>query len=81
MALHLRQAIQTRYHGPSNVKGSRITARCDAGRITVEWDHRLNPHENHEAAARALMAKLDWHGAIAGGVLHDGSKVWVFVEG
>lgn len=54
------QAIETKYLGPTNTKGGRVKATADAGSITVEWDHALNIHDNHEAAARALLDKLDW---------------------
>src|SRR4051812_45021830 len=37
------QAIQTRYLGPSNVRGSRVKAFAAAGSITLSWDHRLMP--------------------------------------
>lgn len=77
----MRQAIRTRYHGPGNIRGARITARADAGSVTLGWDHGLNPEENHRAAAQALMAKMNWPDAIAGGVLHDGTYAWVLVEG
>lgn len=29
------QAIETRYHGPTNTRGARVSARCEAGRITL----------------------------------------------
>lgn len=55
-----RQAIRTAYIGPGNVKGSRISASCDAKRIFVEYDDALNPEENHAAACEALCKKLGW---------------------
>lgn len=61
------QAIRTRYHGPSNVKGSRFSAQCEAGRIYVPYDHALNLDENHAEAARQLIVKLGWTGDYAGG--------------
>lgn len=73
------QAIQTRYHGPTNSRGSRVSARCDAGRVTIGWDDRLNIEENHAAAAAKLCARFGWTGEIVSGVLHDGSHVHVFV--
>lgn len=74
------QAIQTRYHGPGNVRGSRVSARCDAGRVMIEWDDRLNIEENHAAAARALCGKMGWKDRkLVSGVLHDGTHVHVFV--
>lgn len=55
------QAIQTKYIPPTNTLGSRVSAKCSAGRIVVAWDYSLNPDENHKAAARALIIKLHWH--------------------
>ena len=60
--MYARQAIETRFLGPTTARGSRVSARCDAGRIVVPWDHALNPVENHAAAARALAVKLGWLG-------------------
>ena len=54
------QAIATRYLGPTNYKGSRVKAYCDAGSITVSWEHALNSFQNHQAAANALLIKLGW---------------------
>jgi hypothetical protein len=50
--------ITTKYHGPTNTKGSRIQARCDLGNVTVPFDHALGVYGNHEAAARALAGKV-----------------------
>ena len=55
------QAIQTKYHGPTNTRGTRISAKCSAGRISLPWDHSLNFEENHRKAAEALIVKLHWH--------------------
>jgi hypothetical protein len=77
------QAIRTRYHGPTNSKGSRFSAQCEAGRIYVPYDYALNSDENHEAAAKALAKKLGWdtdrYPPMAGGVF-DNDYYWVFVE-
>jgi hypothetical protein len=50
------QTIRTRYHSASNVKGSRFSAQCEAGRIYVPYNHALNLDENHMEAARQLIA-------------------------
>ena len=71
------QAITTKYHGPGNVRGSRVTARAQAGSVSVEWDDALNSDENHRAAARALCAKVGWTDPLAHGVTSDGSHVFV----
>lgn len=63
-------AIQTKYLGPTNFRGSRIKA------CVMEQRSALNPHgmrshtghyddalasdDNHKAAARALIAQLGW---------------------
>lgn len=57
-----RQAITTRYLGPTDHRGARVVARCEAGRITVPWDHALDIFANHRAAALALARKLGWDG-------------------
>jgi hypothetical protein len=74
------QAIRTRYHGPSDVRGSRIVARAEAGSVTVGYDHSLNLSENHAAAARVLIAKFGWdgHGPYFGGVFNS-DYYWVSV--
>jgi hypothetical protein len=55
------QAIVTKFLGPTNSRGSRIKATASGGSITVSYDHRLNPEQNHDAACRALVAKLGWN--------------------
>lgn len=72
----MRQAIQTTYKGPTNYRGSRVIARCDAGRVVVPWDYALNASANHEAAARALASKLGWAWEHVGGGIGNG-YVWV----
>lgn len=54
------QAIRTRYYGPSNMRGSRIKAQCDAGSLTIPYDHALDIEGNHVAAREALLIKLGW---------------------
>jgi len=53
-----RQAIVTKYVGPTNFKGSRIKATCERGSITIEWSDALNSEQNHVAARCALIAKF-----------------------
>ena len=54
------QAIKTKYIGPTNSKGSRVKATCDAGSITINWQDALNTERNHAAARDALCVKLGW---------------------
>ena len=77
----MRQAIRTRYFGPTNYRGSRIKASCEAGQVTVPYDQGINLSENHIAAADALLAKLGWNerSSIESGMLGnmDGAHVLV----
>jgi hypothetical protein len=52
----VRQAIQTRFLGPTDRRGAHIKAFASAGSLTLPWDQRLNPEGNHTAAARACRA-------------------------
>lgn len=56
----MRQAIVTKYIGPTDHRGARVKATADAGSVTVPWDHALDSEENHTAAALALATKYDW---------------------
>jgi hypothetical protein len=77
------QAIETKWLGPTNVRGSRVKATAEAGSITLSWDHSLNTDENHRKAAEALAAKFDWvggyYGELAGGALPGRGYAFVFV--
>lgn len=56
-------AVQTRYIGASNTRGSRVKAgfadRGSRGSKTVSYDHSLTPAANHLAAAMAFLNGLD----------------------
>lgn len=56
------QAITTKFMPATNTRGSRIKVSYAGGKkfIYVSWDHALNVEENHKAAARVLIKKLDW---------------------
>jgi hypothetical protein len=72
------QAIVTKFLSPTNVKHARVKATCQAGSVTLSWDHALNPEANHRTAAMALVKKQDWfYGDWIGGGLPDGNMVWV----
>lgn len=75
------QAITTKYLGPTNYRGSRVVAKCQAKRLTVSWDDALNAEQNYNAAARMLAERLGWHGTWHGGALPDGTgNVYVCAE-
>jgi hypothetical protein len=75
-----RQAIQTRFLGPTNSRGSRVKAFAAAGSVTISWDHRLNPEQNHRAAAEMFANRMNWIGLYAAGTLPNGDMVFVNVE-
>jgi hypothetical protein len=72
------KAISTKYHGPSNTRGSRITADDgDGNRITVSYDHSASMGaEVHSKAAIALCRKMNWDGELIAGATDKG---YVFV--
>ena len=78
------QAIQVKFLGPTNTRGSRRKAWCDAGQITVSTDFALNSEDNARKACEALRDKLGWHkphhGDMACGSLPNGDYVFVFVD-
>lgn len=68
-----RDAIVTRYLGPTNTLGGRIKATLAGRSITVPYDHVLTPDGNHYAAARKLVG----HDNLVGGALPNGNRAWV----
>lgn len=77
----IRQSIVTKYHGPANVKGSRVSATSTSGhRIMIEWDDATDSDTNHKIAAARLAEKLGWSGRWEAGALPSGC-VFVNVDG
>lgn len=75
------KAITTKYHGPTDVKGSRIIAADEDGnRIIRSLDSARRHDEAHGDAALALCAKMGWTGKLVGGGI-KGGMVWVFTQG
>jgi len=77
-----RQAIVTKYLGPTNYRGARVKATAQAGSVTLSWDHALGIDENHDAAAMALAKKFGWdenHDLVTGGHPSGRGNVYVMV--
>lgn len=72
----MRQAIETKFVGPTNTKPARIIARADAGRRVYNWDHTLGMSENHRGAAVQFAREFGWTGRWCGGGTQHG---YVFV--
>ena len=74
------QAIETKFHGPTNSRGARVSARAEAGRKTIPWDDEFHVFENHARAAEALARSLGWDGEMVGGAPpNHAGYVFVFV--
>lgn len=74
------KAIKTKFHGPGNVRGSRVSATDEDGhRVVLDWSHTLSSEANHLAAAYALCAKMNWPGELVTGALRN-CYVHVFKE-
>lgn len=75
----MTQAILTKYVGPTNSHGSKVSAAADAGRVVISWDGALDIEGNHRAAAIALAVKLGWgymlrKGMVSGTLPGDSSR-------
>ena len=78
------QTIKTKYHGPTDKRGTRIIARASGGydqrhatSIVHNYDHIYDAEDNHRLAAEKLLKALRWQGEMIGGSLPDG-YIWVF---
>ncbi len=65
------QAIIAKYLPPTYYRASKITARCERGRIIVSYDHGLDAGENMRAACDALCARFDAEDLKKYGALSD----------
>jgi len=73
-------SIVVKFMGPTNSRGLRYKAICQAGSITVSADYSKNPTENAITVAKMLAEKLDWQGKYHLGYLPKSEKsYWVFV--
>lgn len=83
-------SIITKFHGPTNARGSRVSAKVSdygsemqrasdlPGRIVLPWDHAQGVEGNHYDAARELARQLGWAGPwYAGGGPGDTGYVFV----
>jgi hypothetical protein len=73
----VNQAITTKYHGPTDTRGARISATSESGiKVFIPYPHELRSEEGHIKAMRALCSKLKWVGKYVGGAVKNG---YVFV--
>ena len=73
-------AIETKYIGCTNTRGSRIKAVSGNGNsITIGYPHEFSNAECHFQAAKALCEKMDWAGELIAGGTRSG-YVFVFAN-
>lgn len=71
-------AIRSKYHGPTDGRGSCVRARANGRSAQLPWDSALGSEENHYRAVVLLCAKLGWDAdRFFGGNLESGEWVWV----
>lgn len=72
------QAITTHVLRPTDTKPTRVKATSASGKnATTAWDHALDAFENHAAAARELIDRMQWDGHWEAGA---SAKGYVFVR-
>jgi hypothetical protein len=78
----MRQAIMTKYLGPTNYRGSRVKASAQDGSIIVNWDYASSTEANHKKALQALLNRLGWNQRKGGkwimGSLPNGQTVHIY---
>ena len=72
------KTITTKFHGPTNTRGSRYSATDGDNRVSVSDDDTLNSGKNHDRACLALCKKLRWKGRMISGGTKTG-YVYVFL--
>lgn len=81
-------AIETKYIGPTNFRGSRIKAIARRRNtnptfpmrelsLIDSWDYSASAEENHARVAKLLAVKLKWAGRYVGGSLDGAGYVFV----
>ena len=58
MAISSRAIITTKFIGPTNYRGARIKASCQAGSITIAYPYDESISDSHWMAAQELIKKL-----------------------
>ena len=71
-------AITSKYHGPTNTRGSCVRATANGHMVTVPWAAAWDAEQNHREACKRLCDKLGWDAdRFFGGVLDDGRRARV----
>jgi hypothetical protein len=71
-------AIASKYHGPTDTRGSCVRATANGNTVTVPWASELDSEANHREACKRLCDKLGWDAdRFFGGVMDDHRWAWV----
>lgn len=54
----MKRIIMTKFHGPTNTRGSRYSARSGEYRVMMGADHSMISDRNHERVAREIFQRL-----------------------
>lgn len=78
----MSQAITTVYLPPTNTKGSRIKAICDARTIIRAYGYEVSAERDHARVAMELAKLMNWTGVYVAGVacLTKGSRGYVYTR-
>ena len=68
------QAIETKFHGPTNHRGARITATCQSRTrgVTTPYAYEASVDGAHDFAAITMIRAMEWFGVWARGHKADG---------
>tara|TARA_R110000822_G_scaffold33328_4_gene95113 strand:- start:7 stop:312 length:306 start_codon:yes stop_codon:yes gene_type:complete len=85
--IQARAAIRTRFHGPTNTRGARISAYREgwsdipSEKVYVHYEYGMNADENHHAAAQTFLDKFN-KGNVASKrpLCFDGDYFWTWLH-
>jgi hypothetical protein len=86
----MKFAIETRYQGPTDTKGSRIVAKLKGPKhwhderqrqLTMPYKHELNSEDNHYLAMALLVAKWDDPNWAEGCIAESTYDGYLFMQG
>jgi hypothetical protein len=71
------KAIQVKYLGPTNMRGTRWKATAEGGHsITISRDYKLDGEDDARRVAEALRDRMAWSPITGSGVLPNGDYVF-----
>lgn len=79
----MKKAIQTKYIGPTNTRGSRIRVKANGVASKLyDFSHADSIDQRHAKAAQAFITAHDWPGVwIAGGMPDETGSIYCGLDG